>query len=408
MRYSLERDAALHVPGGVGLAHVVALEIAEQPHRIAAEARRRSAAPAAASLATGRSAAAPRRRAIGLSRTSIGTWQPAQPSVVELPAAALEVVGEARRRRRQQRLRGRRRAGGPGSAARRSEARAAPGAPIIAANGPRPSSPRMPSPSGIARIVRRRRRRRGEPLASSTSLWMPMCTCSASAAKSREGRRACPSSRTASRPGRRRRRGGRTHRSRPSPSTRSTPKSTPLVVRRASRAAPARAALAHEVGALPLQVAAHLARQRLHDAEPHQRRRVALVAARRALAVARRGTRCRSRRRRRSGRRPSGTRGRRWFPDRRRARRARDGTVPAGAVADAPPPSPSAKPYSCSKSSCPRSASSAETDVAGGHALRHRARRASRAGRSPAPRPRAGAARVGARPRGAPRAPPPG
>src|SRR6266404_5923350 len=43
---------------------------------------------------------------------------------------------------------------------------------------------------------------------------------------------------------------------------------------------------AREVGALPLQIATHLSRQRLDDAERHQRRRVPLVAAPCPLSVA--------------------------------------------------------------------------------------------------------------------------
>lgn len=44
--------------------------------------------------------------------------------------------------------------------------------------------------------------------------------------------------------------------------------------------------LVHEIVALLLEVARHLARERLHDPQRHQRRRIALVAARRALSVA--------------------------------------------------------------------------------------------------------------------------
>src|SRR5581483_6781241 len=44
--------------------------------------------------------------------------------------------------------------------------------------------------------------------------------------------------------------------------------------------------VAHEVGALPLQVGRHLARESLHDAEPDERRRVAGVASPDAVAVA--------------------------------------------------------------------------------------------------------------------------
>ena len=80
MRYSLGRDAALHVLGGVGLPHVVALQIAEQPHRIAAEAW---------VVAQPRLPHVPRevdrrqpvdRRGSGSPGRASGTWQPAQPS----------------------------------------------------------------------------------------------------------------------------------------------------------------------------------------------------------------------------------------------------------------------------------------------------------------------------------------
>ena len=289
----------------------------------------------------------------------MGWWQPAQPSVVELPAAALEVVGEAGRRRREQRLGGRARAGGPGSAARRWAARAAPGATLIAANGPRPSSPRMPSPSGSAGSLAvadqlARRRSRGAP-----SLWMPMCTWSASAAKSAKvGERALPAERLHDQVGVDAAEAGRID----------------LALRRGAQHAEVDAlrgqarfaigagarGLAHEVGALLLQVAAHLARQRLDDAERHQRRRVALVAARRALAVAVRGTRCRSRRPRRSDRRPSGTTGQEMVSGPPKSPPCTRRNGPAGAFADLAARRGRRRSRTrARRASCPRSASSA-------------------------------------------------
>ena len=81
---------------------------------------------------------------------------------------------------------------------------------------------------------------------------------------------------------------------------------------------------------------------------------------------------------------------------------------PVCVLAAAPPPRPSAKPYSCSKRSCPRSASSSRQTSPGGDARRiergaHLAQEGARRRR-----PRGAAARGGARRRGARRARPPG
>jgi hypothetical protein len=167
----LGRDATLHVPRGVGLPHVVALEIAEQPDWIAAEAR-----VVAKSRPHHLACKVDRRQPLDGEHRALedhhGLVAARAAELVELLAAALEVVREARRLRGKQRLGSRgelavldeRLDDGSSSSARCTD---------IAAKGPRPELAAHAVAVRVRSIVGSADQLAGA-LASSTSLWMPM------------------------------------------------------------------------------------------------------------------------------------------------------------------------------------------------------------------------------------------
>ena len=156
----------------------------------------------------------------------------------------------------------------------------------IAVNGPRRSSSRTPSASGslaspVASVTQQPPNRRARSAARSAR----RCTCSASAEKSAIVA-SVPfqpnglTTRSASIPA------GRTRRASSAPTQHAEVDALRRQPRFARSSAVAAGRGTDEHVALPLQVARHLPRQRLHDARRDERRRIARITRARTLAVA--------------------------------------------------------------------------------------------------------------------------